>query len=209
MGLFVFDYIIRICGFLVFLAKPDGMKKALLLIFNRWQYLKFVYLTVFLPLGYLQFAQAQTSKPQVSENQRINKLFLQKKGFLPFPVKKGNIVSHFGKREQAGVKGVVFENSGIEIRTNPGEAVYIIYDGIVSSIATVPSMGGQVVMIKHGDYYSVYARVKNPLIKIGQKVKAKQMLGIVYMDKKGVSQLQFQIWRGTQKLNPLDWLIKR
>lgn len=185
------------------------MKKAFFLIFFKWKPGLCLCWAVFIPAWFMYSVNAQTKKPQVSENQKINKLFLQKKGFLPFPVQKGNIVSHFGKREQLGVKGVVFDNSGIEIRTNPGEAVYIVFEGVVSSIATVPSMGGQVVMVKHGDYYTVYAKVKNPLIKVGQKVKTKQMLGVVYMDKKGVSQLQFQIWRGTQKLNPLDWLVKR
>jgi murein DD-endopeptidase MepM/ murein hydrolase activator NlpD len=137
------------------------------------------------------------------------KSFAQNKGKLPFPVARGTIVSYFGKREHPTLKGVQIDNDGIDIRTNPGEAVKAVYDGVVSTIATVPAMGGEVVMLRHGEYLTVYAKVKNILVKVGQRVKKGQMIATVFMDKKGISQLQFQVWKTNQKLNPNEWLAKR
>jgi murein hydrolase activator len=155
------------------------------------------------------FSQATViDKPYLFDNQQV-KSFAQTKGKLPFPVARGTVVAYFGKREHPNLKGVKIDNDGIDIRTNPGEAVKAVYEGVVSTIATVPAMGGEVLMIRHGEYLTVYAKVKNILVKVGQRVKSGQMIATVFMDKKGTSQLQFQVWKGNQKLNPSDWLAKR
>jgi septal ring factor EnvC (AmiA/AmiB activator) len=128
---------------------------------------------------------------------------------LPWPVAHGQIVGHFGKQPHPVLKGVTVDNLGVEILTLKDEPVRAVFDGKVVTIATVPGMN-YVVMVQHGEFYTVYARLKSvPNVKNGQEVKARDVIGEVYTDKDGQSQLQFQVWQNSQKLDPEDWLYNR
>jgi murein hydrolase activator len=123
---------------------------------------------------------------------------------LPWPV-KGFISSHFGTRPHAVLKGVMVDNLGIDIQTTAGEAVKSVYDGVVLDVTEMPGMGN-VVAIQHGNYMTVYAKMQGVTVRPGQKVKARENIGRVATDGDGTSELQFQIWKNTSRLNPESWL---
>lgn len=127
---------------------------------------------------------------------------------LPWPVARGEIVGHFGIQPHPVLKGVTIENLGVDILTMKEEIVRSVFQGEVLTIASVPGMNN-VVMIRHENYITVYARLKSVSVKRGQSIQAKDPIGIVYTDKDGQSQLQFQIWKDDKKLDPEQWLIKK
>ncbi len=138
----------------------------------------------------------------------LTKEFTERKGKLTFPVLKGFIATAFGKQEHPVLKDVMIDNAGIEIQTPQNQAVRAVFDGEISTIATIPGMGGQVVMIQHGEYFSVYAKIQKINAKVGDWISAGDSFAQVHTDNKGNSTLQFQIWKGNQKLNPAEWVRK-
>ena len=127
---------------------------------------------------------------------------------LPWPVTKGFISDHFGRKPHPVLKGIYVENQGVDIQTNAGEGVRTVYDGIVQDVANMPGMNN-VVAIQHGDYFTVYAKLRSVSVRVGQRVKAREAIGTVATDKNGVSEMQFQIWKEFTKLNPESWLTPR
>jgi septal ring factor EnvC (AmiA/AmiB activator) len=134
--------------------------------------------------------------------------FTQYRGKLPWPVKTGFISNKFGIQPHAVLQNIQVENLGIDIQTQEASMVYAIFGGIVKTIAFVPGMN-QVVIIQHGNYHTVYAKLKSTSVKVGQYVEKQEPIGVVYTNKNGLTELQLQIWKGTQKLNPAGWLTKR
>jgi murein hydrolase activator len=106
------------------------------------------------------------------------------------------------------LKGVMVDNLGVDIQTNNGESVRAVYDGVVLDVTDMPGMGN-VVAIQHGDYMTVYAKMQNVSVRTGQRVKAREPIGVVATDGEGTSELQFQIWKNTTRLNPEQWLLRR
>ena len=131
--------------------------------------------------------------------------FAQSRGRLPYPA-QGVVVRKFGTYKHPLFKDVKIDSRGIDIQTKRGAAVKAVYQGKVSTVATIPGMGGKVVMVQHGNYFTVYAKMKNVRVKPGSTVKAGQRLGQVYTAKDGTTQLQFQVWKDSQLLNPAHWL---
>jgi septal ring factor EnvC (AmiA/AmiB activator) len=130
--------------------------------------------------------------------------FAGSKAKLEWPV-KGFISGKFGEQPHPVLKGIMIDNNGVNIQTNQGEEVRAVYDGEVGTVASIPGLN-KIVFIKHGDYTTVYAKLAKVTVKAGQTVKANQVLGEVYTDKNGTSELQFQIWQNDKKLNPQVWL---
>jgi murein DD-endopeptidase MepM/ murein hydrolase activator NlpD len=87
------------------------------------------------------------------------------------------------------------------------ESVRSVFEGVVSGIRQDPDMGW-VVIVKHDDYLCVYARLQSVAVKIGNRIKARSVLGTVGLNRDGYPMLQFQIWKQRQNLNPEDWLAK-
>lgn len=141
------------------------------------------------------------------EEVALSSSFEANKGKLPWPTSQGVIVSQYGVHKHPEVKGAVIENKGIDIRTTKGSTVRSIFKGEVSRIAKGPT-GLLVVIIRHGEYMSVYANLKSVSIKNGQKVDTKQTIGTVSTNEDGVSEYKFQIFKGTHHLNPSIWLSK-
>jgi murein hydrolase activator len=138
----------------------------------------------------------------------LSQQFAQYQGKMPWPVKNGFISNKFGRRSHAVFKNVQIENLGIDIQTEERATVYAIFTGVVKTISFVPGMN-QVVIIQHGNYHTVYAKLGAVHIKAGQEVQMGEPIGIVYTDKNGISELQLQIWKALQKLNPALWLSKQ
>ena len=140
---------------------------------------------------------------------KLSNSFNTNKGRLPWPVSKGLIISKFGKQKHPVLAGVNIENNGIEIATEPQGACRSIFNGRVSSILTMPN-GTKVVMIRHGEYISVYSNLGEVFIEKGQEVGTKENIGIVYTSKQeGSTVIDFQLWKSSQKINPQLWLMKK
>lgn len=159
--------------------------------------------------------EAPAKKPDERRNNNLNdeetalaSSFTASRARLPWPVTKGFISDHFGRKPHPVLKGIMVENQGVDIQTNAGEGVRSVYDGIVQDVTNMPGMNN-VVAIQHGDYFTVYAKLKSVAVHVGQRVKAREPIGIVATDKSGVSEMQFQIWKEFTKLNPEQWLLPR
>ncbi len=154
-------------------------------------------------------------KPDERRNNNLNdeetalaSSFAASRARLPWPVGRGFVSDHFGRRPHAVLKGIYVENQGVDIQTNAGEGVRSVYDGIVQDVASMPGMNN-VVAIQHGNYFTVYAKLRSVSVRVGQRVKARETIGTVATDKNGVSEIQFQIWKEFTKLNPESWLAPR
>jgi septal ring factor EnvC (AmiA/AmiB activator) len=131
--------------------------------------------------------------------------FAASKNRLPWPVRSGYISERFGLRPHPVLKGIMTENHGVDISTNPGEPVRAVYDGIVRDVTSLPGMG-TVVAIQHGEFFTVYAKLTGVSVGTGQAVKARQTIGAAMPDKEGGAEINFQVWRNTSRMNPEGWL---
>ncbi len=106
------------------------------------------------------------------------------------------------------LRGVKIKNDGIDIQSTKDELVRSVFEGTVLTVAIIPG-NNSAVMIKHGNYITVYAGIRNVKVKKGDKVDTKSIIGQIATDANGVSKMQFQIWRDFEKLNPEEWLYKK
>jgi septal ring factor EnvC (AmiA/AmiB activator) len=142
------------------------------------------------------------------EGQLISNSFAGNKGRLSWPVESGFISSGFGKHEHPVLKRVYVDNLGVDISTKAESKVRAVFEGVVGLVGSVPGMAGQIVLIRHGDYFTVYSGLKNIKVAAGKKVKAKDLLGEVNSGEDGPV-LQFQVWKNDKRLNPQSWLASR
>lgn len=149
-----------------------------------------------------------SSIPLTPEAAALSNSFAGNRGKLPWPVESGFITKRFGTHPHPTVKGVVEDNDGIDIQTTPNANVRAVFDGEVTKIFTVPGYGGTIV-VKHGEYYTMYSKLKVISVKSGDKVKAKQVIGQVYTNKDGISEVHFETWKGLQPMDPSIWLAGR
>ncbi|PRY10424.1 septal ring factor EnvC (AmiA/AmiB activator) [Pontibacter ummariensis] len=135
----------------------------------------------------------------------ISSSFAGNKGRLGWPVERGFVSQKFGRHNHPVLKGVVVENRGIDIQTSQGAAARAIFEGKVLTVASVPGMNN-IVMVQHGEYFTVYAKLKSVSVSTGQTVKLNDTIGTIYTDSDGTTELQFQIWKNQQNLNPETWI---
>ncbi len=132
--------------------------------------------------------------------------FSKNKGKLPWPTVRGIIIDDFGEHQHPVLKNVTVRNDGIDIMTEKGGKARAVFEGEVRKIIAIPG-ANETVIIKHGNYYTVYQNIYNVSVKTGQHVRIKQSLGTIFSDKKtGETVLHFEIWEGMKKMNPEIWL---
>ncbi|MCX7954510.1 MAG: peptidoglycan DD-metalloendopeptidase family protein [Bacteroidales bacterium] len=150
-----------------------------------------------------------TVSPEITltpEEKNLNANFENNKNLLPWPTEKGIITSQYGEHEHPVLKGITIRNDGIQITTLPESNVRAVFDGIVSNVIYIPGKNN-VIIIKHGNYYTVYANLKDIMVKKGDKVKTKQIIGKAATDnEENKTFVEFQIWKNNIKLNPEEWL---
>ena len=128
-------------------------------------------------------------------------------GGLPWPVEKGIITVHFGEQDHPVIKGIKLTSNGIDINTVQGESARCIFDGEVTKVIAILG-ANYTVIIKHGEFYSVYQNLINIKVKVGDKVRKNEAIGIVYTDKNHSARLHFEIWKGKVIQDPEKWLAK-
>ncbi len=132
--------------------------------------------------------------------------FVKNKGKLPWPTERGIITSFYGKHEHAVLSGVYIINNGIEISTVDGSIVRVIFEGVVSKVLAIKG-ANYTVIVRHGDFLTVYQNLVDVMVKSGDHVNTKEPLGRVYTDKNNNCVLHFEIWNELENLNPVDWII--
>ena len=140
-----------------------------------------------------------------ADEAKLASSFAALRGRMPFPVPSGFISDHFGVHKHPILKGVMINNNGIDIQTSAGSAVHSVYDGVVQSVVNIPGIN-MVVAIQHGDYFTVYSKLENVSVSMGQRVRTGQRIGSVASDEDGTSEINFQVWKNTVRQNPESWL---
>lgn len=153
--------------------------------------------------------EPKTSFPMTPEALKLSNSFASNKGSLPWPVLEGVITDRFGQHPHPVLSGIEVNNNGIDISTVKGAIARAIFDGEVSSVAIIPG-GGKVVMIRHGEYLSVYSYFNDVYVKKGDKITTKQHLGtLVSEPDKAKTNVHLEIWKGMTKLNPEYWIFRK
>ena len=132
--------------------------------------------------------------------------FVSNKGKLPWPVERGVISSTYGKHASVVSNKVTVTNNGIDIATTEGAKARAVFDGEVTSVTKL-SGANTVVIIRHGEYFTVYSNLENVSVKRGDKVKTKQNIGTVHTNKtEGKTELHFELLKEQSRQNPANWL---
>lgn len=142
------------------------------------------------------------------EQEKLAASFEKNKGKLPMPLSgRYLIVSRFGKQQHQQLKYVQVNNSGITIKTEPGTKARSVFKGEVTKVFVIPGYNSSVI-VRHGNYLTIYTNLKEVYVKPGDKVETGDELGKIFTDTAdgNLTQLQFQLWKETTKLNPELWL---
>ena len=134
--------------------------------------------------------------------------FAGNRGRLPFPVAgRYTIVGTFGEQQHQELKYVRTNNSGIDIQTTPGADARAVFNGEVTRVFVVPGYNNSVI-IRHGNYLTVYSNLSQVYVKAGDKVSTRQAIGKIFTDTESgnATILHFQLWKEKTKLNPSPWL---
>jgi murein hydrolase activator len=155
---------------------------------------------------------AKTGKSgfEMTPEQQVNGTsFEQNRRRLPWPVEKGIITEKFGIHPHPVLERVTVNNNGINITTETGSKARAVFNGEISRVFGITG-GNMAVIIRHGQYLTVYSNLVNIIVKKGDKIATKQNLGTIYTDNGDDNKtvLKFQIWKESQKLNPEDWLVR-
>lgn len=150
--------------------------------------------------------EAKVIAPELTEEaEAVGADFSSSRGKLPWPVTKGVICQPYGEYEHPAIKGFMMNNNGVEICTNKGTQARSIFEGEVTSIAISPT-GGKLIIIRHGEYLSVYSNIGDVFVKQGEKVSIKQAIGTL-LDEDGKTSMNLQIWKGQKTMDPSGWLF--
>lgn len=135
----------------------------------------------------------------------LSESFEANKGKLPWPVSKAIVISTFGVHKHPVLDKITIDNNGITLQTEAGASVRAIFSGDVASV--FPLSNKWTVVIRHGQYFSVYTNLKSTSVHNGQQVKTGESIGVVSTDPAtGESDLDFQIYKSNQPVDPQQWL---
>jgi septal ring factor EnvC (AmiA/AmiB activator) len=137
--------------------------------------------------------------------------FEKNRGKLPWPVERGVITQKFGDNPHPVLAGITVPNNGVNIATNQNAQIRAVFDGTVSGVFSIPGAGKNVI-INHGGYRSVYSNLKEVFVSKGQKISAKEAIGLVLTDEvDGKTEAHIEIWKvsenGTVKEDPAKWIV--
>ncbi|WP_421875201.1 murein hydrolase activator EnvC family protein [Marinoscillum sp.] len=145
------------------------------------------------------------STKALADEEELTANFEQMKSKLSWPVESGFVSSKFGKQPHPVLKGITVDNRGVEIQTGKDATIKSVHQGKVITVAFAPGMNN-VVMVQHGEYFTLYARLKEVHVKKGSIVGKDDLIGTVYTDNSGVSEVHFEVWKNYAKLDPEKWL---
>ena len=141
------------------------------------------------------------------EGKLISDNFKANKGRLPWPVEKGAITLGYGDQPHPVIRTIKVHSSGIEITTESGANARAIFDGEVTQVQFV-SPQKIAVLIKHGDFFTIYQNLSSATVKVGDRVSTREIIGKIRTDGDGKTMLKFMISQNTSYINPTPWLSR-
>ena len=143
------------------------------------------------------------------ESKKLSSDFESNKGNLPWPVEQGIITGDYGRHQHPLWKDVHTNNNGIDISTGKNAETHCIFSGKVSSVFSIPG-AGKAVIVRHGEFLTVYSNLENVFVKAGDNVSTRQRIGRVSTDsEEGKTELHLEIWKGNSRMNPENWIARR
>ncbi len=130
------------------------------------------------------------------------------KGKLDWPVERGYVSTFYGKQPHPVVKSLTIQSNGVRITTNKGSKARAIFSGTVLAIQIMTG-NKKAVLIQHGNYITVYKNLENVIVKKGDNVKMKQVIGTIFTDKiTGKTILDFVLSKNATTQNPASWIYR-
>lgn len=160
------------------------------------------------PMREERVAATKGGYAMTKEERLLSDNFGSNRGKLPYPVTgRYTVVATFGEQQHSELKYVRTSNSGIDIQTAPGADARAVFNGVVTRVFVVPGYNNSVI-VRHGNYLTVYSNLSQVYVKAGDAVSTRQALGKIYSDPEEgqATILHFQLWKEKTKLNPLPWL---
>lgn len=134
--------------------------------------------------------------------------FANNKGKLPWPVRSGTVSMRFGKHPHPIVKSTMVNSNGVRIDTDKGGKARAVFNGTVSEVQAVKG-ANKAVMIRHGDFITIYNNLDEVYVKRGQQVTTGQDIGVIATSKAtGKTTLHFLLFKNTEKMDPAAWIYK-
>jgi len=145
--------------------------------------------------------------PASPAEMQLNKDFTSNKGRLPWPVKSATIVSEFGLRNHPELH-LMIDNKGIDFQTEKGAQALAVFEGIVVKVIQLPRY--KAVLVRHGNYYTVYDRLSQVFVTTDQKINTRQAIGVIWTDPDtDETILHFELRNQVEPQNPHGWILRR
>lgn len=160
------------------------------------------------PIREERVAEVKGGYAMTKAEKRLSDDFASNRGRLPYPLNgRYTIVATFGEQQHQELKYVRTNNSGIDIQTTPGTDARAVFNGEVTRVFVVPGYNNSVI-VRHGNYLTVYSNLSQVYVKAGDIVTTRQALGKIFTDTEdnNTTILHFQLWKEKAKLNPAPWL---
>ncbi|MCC8147321.1 MAG: peptidoglycan DD-metalloendopeptidase family protein [Bacteroidales bacterium] len=156
----------------------------------------------------LRQAATKDGYAMTKEEQKLAADFASNKGKLPFPLQgRYTLIGRFGQQNYVGLPHIKYNKNGIEIRTTQGNSARAVFNGVVTKVFQIP--GSQTsVIIRHGNYLTLYSYLESVSVKQGDKVTTGQVIGKIYDDVEKGTTLYFEMRRDKAKIDPEPWLNK-
>lgn len=139
---------------------------------------------------------------------KLSANFEMNKNKLPWPLKRGVISEKFGEHPHPVLKNVTVQNKGVDFLTDKGAKARAVFEGEVTRVISIAGYN-YVVMIRHGEFLTVYSNLVEVFVQKGDKITTGQEIGEVHTDIKEMkTELHFEMWKGKTLLNPSNWLAK-
>ena len=155
--------------------------------------------------------ETRKTKRQMTDAERravtaLNGKFDQNKGKMLMPVNGGVIIERFGKHPHPTEKHVTVVNKGVNIAAPKGSEVYAVFEGEVARVMFISGLNN-CVMLRHGDYFTIYSNLATVSVKAGDRVGTNTRLGTISAGNNPEEyQLHFEVWFHTINQDPEIWL---
>lgn len=160
------------------------------------------------PVREERVAETKGGYAMTKEEKKLSDNFAGNRGRLPYPVSgRHTVITSFGEQPHQELKHVRISNNGIDIQTSAGADARAVFNGVVTRVFVVPGYSNSII-VRHGNYLTVYSNLSQVYVKAGDRVSTRQALGKIFTDTENgnATILHFQLWKEKTKLNPRPWL---
>jgi septal ring factor EnvC (AmiA/AmiB activator) len=143
----------------------------------------------------------------ILRDEQLTEGFAAGRGRLVSPLNKPyTIVRDYGEQGYPNLQHVKINNNGIDLQTTAGADACAVFDGEVRTIYTLSNVPGWFIIVRHGNFLTVYSNLKEVYVKLGDRIKARHPLGKIYTDNDNATILHFELWKDNERQNPRLWI---